>query len=75
MAENPVEETAKFLYEQVVNAFTRSDPVDGMKASATLFVITFASSLIGLWFTIVLDVLFAFLFMIHAGRYLWGEYR
>ena len=52
-----------------------ADPVDGMKASGLLFIITFASNFVGLWATIVLDILFGFLFLVHLARYLYGRFR
>lgn len=76
MADNPVEQTVVFIWTQLVNVFTLSaTPIEAMKSAVTLFIVTFASNFIGLWFTIVLDVLFAFLFLFHFGRYLWGVYR
>ena len=75
MADNQIEATYEFIRDQLVNSMTRSDPVDGMKASAILFAVTFSSNFIGLLFTIILDVFFATLFVIHLIRYLWGRFR
>lgn len=73
--QNPWSGTIQWLKTLLMNAFAQGTPREGMEASAILFAITFASNAIGLWFTIVLDVLFAFLFAVNAGRYVWGELR
>ena len=75
MASNPWSGTIAWLRALLMHALGRGTPVQGMKAAATLFVITFASNFIGLLFTIVLDIFFAILFLIHLGRYTVGRLR
>lgn len=71
--QNPWAGTVEWLTTLLLNAFGRDTPEAGMKASAILFAVTFASNFVGLVFTIVLDVLFAFLFAYNLGRYLWAK--
>lgn len=73
MADNPWQETIDYIVTLLLQAFGQGTPMEGMKASAILFAITFASNFIGLWFTIVLDILFAILFFVNLLRYIWGE--
>ena len=73
MASNPWQDTIDWVTELLSHAFGTGTPEEGMKASAILFAITFASNAIGLWFTIVLDVMFAILFAYNLFRYVWGE--
>lgn len=72
MAEqNPWAGTIEWIKTLLLNAFFQGTPREGMEASAILFAVTFASNAIGLWFTVVLDVLFAVLFFLNALRALW----
>lgn len=68
-----IEDTIDYIAQLLLHAFAQGTPEEGMRASAILFIITFASNAIGLWFTIVLDILFAFLFVVNAIRYVWGR--
>lgn len=71
MSDNPVEGLFGWLADLILHAFFIGTPEEGMRASAILFIASFASNAIGLVFTIILDVLFATLFVIHLFRYLW----
>lgn len=70
---NPLQGTIDWIVTLLLQAFGQGTPEEGMKASAILFAITFASNAIGLWFTLILDVLFAILFLFNLLRYIWGE--
>lgn len=70
---NPWQDTIDWIVQLIVHAFGGGTPEEGMKASAILFAVTFASNAIGLWFTLILDVLFAILFVFNLLRYVWGE--
>ena len=72
---NPWRGTIDWILTLLLHAFGQGTPEEGMKASAILFAVTFASNFVGLVFTIVLDILFAILFLFNLGRYLWGEMR
>ncbi|MFP8891835.1 hypothetical protein ACLI4U_18995 (plasmid) [Natrialbaceae archaeon A-CW2] len=73
MASNPIQGTIEWIFKLILHAFGRGTPEEGMRASAILFAVTFASNAIGFWFTIVLDILFFFLFLFNLARYVWGE--
>lgn len=76
MAEqNPWSGTIEWLKTLLLNAFGFGTPKEGMEASAILFAVTFASNFVGLVFTIVLDVLFAFLFLFNAARFAYEWWR
>jgi len=68
--QNPWAGTVSWVKTLLSNAFGRGTPMEGMEASAILFIITFASNFIGLVFTIVLDILFAALFVYNLTRWL-----
>lgn len=71
--QNPWAGTISWIKTLLLNAFGQGTPEEGMEAAAILFIITFASNFVGLVFTIVLDILFAFLFMVNLVRYIWQE--
>lgn len=74
MASNPIEGGAEYIFTLILHAFGRGTPEEGMKASAILFAVTFATNAVGLVFTIVLDILFVVLFLFNLARFVWGEY-
>ena len=74
MTDNPWVGTIRWIRRQFSHAIGRGTPREGMRASAILFVITFASNFVGLFFTIVLDILLAFLFLFNLSRFLWRRW-
>lgn len=73
-SDNPWAGTIAWLQRLLLNAFFQGTPAEGMRASAILFAITFASNFVGLLFTIVLDILFAGVFAINLLRYILSRF-
>lgn len=71
--QNPWSGTIAWLKTLLLNAFFQGTPQEGMKASAILFAVTFASNFVGAVFTIVLDILFALLFVVNLLRYVFDR--
>lgn len=68
----PMAEPGKWVQQALFAAFGQGTPTEGMVFSGLLFVLVFSWTAIGLVFTIVLDVIFAILFVYNFGRAVWA---
>lgn len=72
---SPQSEPFEWVQQALFAAFGAGTPLEQMVFSFIFFVLAFVWTAIGLVFTAILDVLFAFLFFVGLARFLLAESR